>query len=414
MAPGTTNRNRSDERTESSRGADEGGAVSASRDHLPRSANRRTFLISCGGTGGHLAPGIALAEELRGRGHDVTLLISEKKVDTQMAAKYPELRFRPVPGAPFSLRPAAAWRCAYQQARGWRVAWQLVRQHQPAAIIGFGGFTSAAVVLVGAWLRVPIVLHESNRVPGRAIRGLGRLARRVYLPRGVTLPGLPPDRVQAVGMPVRQEIQPESRADACAHWGLDPARPVVAVLGGSQGARPLNEWARTAAAELTGTGMQLLVVTGPDQAGATAALTPAADGAGRAVWLPFCDRMATLLSAADLVVSRSGAGTLAELVRCRTPAILVPYPFAADNHQAANAAEFAGGGGGIVWPQENLSRLTAEVLRWVREPEELQQRRAALAACERGDPRQVMADDLEALGRPPRSESFPAGRPAAA
>ncbi len=362
---------------------------------LPRVQRlHRAFLISCGGTGGHLAPGIALAEELVGRRHRVTLLISEKKVDAQLAAKYPWLNFVPLPGAPFGLSPSVATRFAAEQARGFGVAWDLVKEMQPDLVIGFGGFTSAAVMLVAGIFRVPIALHEANQVPGRAIRLMAPLATRLYLPPGVEMGANFTSRVRPVGLPVRPEIHREPREAACRVWGLDPARPVVAVLGGSQGARALNEWAARAARELAAAGVQLLCVTGSSAKQPEVHL---AEGGLRAVFLPFCDRMATLLSAADLVVSRAGAGTIAELVRCGTPAILVPYPFAADNHQAANAASFAASGGGVVVSQENTTELTPLVLRTLRTPGLLESYRESLQRAQAVDPRQVIAADLEHL-----------------
>ena len=159
------------------------------------------FLISCGGTGGHLSPGIALAEGLAARGHESRLLISQKKVDARLIEKYPALRFERVPGTGFSWSPAALMRCVISQARGFRFCEKLVRAWEPHGIVAFGGFTSTPLVAAGVLHRIPVALHESNRVPGRAIRILGRLARRVYLPPGIRLPGLRAAQSREAGQP---------------------------------------------------------------------------------------------------------------------------------------------------------------------------------------------------------------------
>jgi len=304
------------------------------------------FIISCGGTGGHLSPGIALAEGLVSRGHQATLLISQKRVDARLIEKYPDLTFVPIPGAPFTLKPAGLARFIVSQTRGFIFSIKLVRAIMPAAIVGFGGFTTAAIIVAGKLRGVPVALHEANRVPGRAIRTLSRFAKRVYLPPGIELPGLKPGVIRAAGLPVRREIMRLPREVACHQLGLDPARKVLVIFGGSQGATVLNDWARRELPQLAADNIQLYCVTG---LGKGAAEVKKIAFQGRppvaAVFIPFCDQVAMLLSAADLVIGRAGAGSIAEFIRCETPAIVVPYPHAADDHQRANAAYFAAQGG---------------------------------------------------------------------
>ena len=220
------------------------------------------FLISCGGTGGHLSPGIALAEGLRARGHQVVLLISHKKVDTRLIEKYPHLTFERIPGAPFTLRPVGFVRFVVKQTAGLMRSVRLVRNPRPDAIVGFGGFTTAAIILAGAMFGVPVALHEANRVPGRAIRLLGRLARRVYVPPGVRMSEVRFSALYPMGLPVRPDIVRLPREVARQALGLDPQQPVLVVLGGSQGASKLNEWARQRAEALAFEGIQLYCVTG--------------------------------------------------------------------------------------------------------------------------------------------------------
>jgi UDP-N-acetylglucosamine--N-acetylmuramyl-(pentapeptide) pyrophosphoryl-undecaprenol N-acetylglucosamine transferase len=366
----------------------------------------KKFLISCGGTGGHLSPGIALAEGLRARGHQVTLLISRKRVDARLSEKYPDLDFVRVPGTGFSWQPFKLARCLVTQVRGFAFCLRLGRQLRPDGIVGFGGFTSAPIVLAGRMLGVPVALHESNRVPGLAIRALGRLARRVYLPPGVHLDGVRAAFTRHVGLPLRREMVRLPQAAARATLGLEPNQKVLAILGGSQGASALNDWARRELPALTAEGIQVYCVTGLGKGEPEARVVQARNGAPiRVVFAPFCDRMAELLSAADLVVSRAGAGTLAELIRCVTPAILVPFPQAADDHQRANAAFFERQAAGMVVEQARLGGLHAEVLDVIFNDWLLRQFRANLQRMDRANSLDLMLDDLEEITAPPAGVS---------
>lgn len=358
----------------------------------------RTFLLSCGGTGGHLSPGIALAEGLVARGHRAVLLISHKKVDTRLAAKYPALRFEPIPGTPFGGQPGVLGRFLVSQTRGFGAGLKLVRATRPAAIIGFGGFTTASVILAGALHRVPVALHEANRVPGKAVRHLARFARRVWLPPGVALPEVPDAKIRAAGLPVRAEIVRVPRAEAAARLGLDPLRKILVVFGGSQGATPLNQWAREAAADLAALGVQLACVTGLGKGESAFTESPGQAGTKvRSAWIPFCDDVAGLLSAADLVVARAGAGSLAEFARIGSPAVLVPYPQAADDHQRANAAYFEAQGGGVVLDQKSLAQLTPLATSLILDSARLARHRLALGRLAAEPSLDFILDDLAAL-----------------
>ena len=363
------------------------------------------FIISCGGTGGHLSPGIALAEGLRERGHEPLLLISQKKVDARLSEKYPELRFERMPGTGFAWRPWPLLKCLATQTQAFWFCLRLLRHFHPQAVVGFGGFTSAPLVLAAWLLGVPAALHESNRVPGLAIRTFGRFARRVYLPPGIRLHGIRAQATRHVGPPVRREIHRCPSAAARTALGLDPHRRVLVVLGGSQGAAALNEWARRQVQLLAAEGIQVYVVTGLGKGREGVIELAANSGAPvRAVFVPFCDRMAELMSAADLVVSRAGAGTLAELIRCATPAILVPYPQAADDHQQANAAYFERQGGGIVVAQPQLAQLHAEVLDMIFNDWLLRKLRANLQRMDRANALEFMLADLEEIARGARAD----------
>jgi UDP-N-acetylglucosamine--N-acetylmuramyl-(pentapeptide) pyrophosphoryl-undecaprenol N-acetylglucosamine transferase len=359
------------------------------------------YLISCGGTGGHLSPGIALAEGLTERGHKAVLLISQKKVDARLVEKYPHFTFLRVPGTGFGLNPLQLLRFFFTQTKGFLFCLRLIGRERPNVIVAFGGFTSAGVTLAG-WLRkVPVALHESNRVPGLAVRTLGGLAKRVYLPSGVKITSVRARHIRYVGMPVRAEIRPCSQVEARSELGLDPKHSVLVVFGGSQGSGPLNDWVRRHLSSLAEEDIQIYCVTGlgkgePD----TMEFPVPGGGSVRAIFVPFCDRVATLLSAADLVLSRAGAGTIAELIRCETPAILVPYPQAADDHQRANANFFERQGGGLVVEQSKLAGLHDEVLDTIFNDWLLRRFRSNLQRMDRANPLELLLSDLEEICAP--------------
>ena len=362
------------------------------------------FVIACGGTGGHLSPGIALAEALIARGHTVTLFISHKKVDTRLVEKYPHLPAERVPSAPFGWRPDVHLRFHLKQTQGLLFSLRFLRTHRPDAIIGFGGFTNAGVVMAARFLGIPVALHEANRVPGRAVRVLSRFAARLYLPPGVRLPGRRGVMIRHTGLPVRNEISGLPRDEARARLGLDPAQKLLVVLGGSQGSGNLNQWAEQNLAALAHEGIQVYCVTGLGKGSEGSRELPGKSGqVVRSTFVAFSDRVGVLMSAADLVLSRAGAGTLAELVRCETPAVLIPYPHAADNHQWANATYFEQQGGGVVVADHALAGLRQEVLDVIFNDWLLKKFRTNLHRMSQENTIDTIVHDLEdlAAGTPP-------------
>ncbi len=332
------------------------------------------ILLACGGTGGHLAPGIALAQRLSQEGHDCLLMVSGKAVDAQMTAKYQRLKF--VVGRGRGFGPGLKNKIKFFPAFiGSLVsAWRLISHYRPHVLVCFGGFMSLAPALVCAWRGIPVLVHEANRRPGKAVRLIARFATSVHLPVGVRLGGVPAERQQDSGFPVRQEITPSAREVARHAIGIPTQGRMLFITGGSQGAKILTRWVENHLADFAERGIHVLCLTG-------------SGGLEKEVRTPhsvvrfqsFCHQMGSAYSAADLAITRAGAGTLAELATCRTPSILIPYALAADNHQAANADYFVEVGAALLCSEKHVSELARHVFELLSDNSRLATMRDALA-----------------------------------
>lgn len=324
------------------------------------------IVIACGGTGGHLFPGIAVAEALKARGHEVLLLISEKKVDAEASAKYAHLRFETVPAVakPPTLSPrmlpflwktwGAIGRCK-----------TILRDFGADAVLGMGGFTSLPPVYAGHKLGLRTFIHDSNARPGRANVMTSRFCTQVFLGLEAAKSFFPERETVTTGTPARPEIiHLPSREEAAERFGMDPGKTTILVTGGSQGARRLNELSAAAAASLPPETQVLHIAGALD----FERVSEIAHGRPGYKVLGFCDQMPSAYALADLVIARSGASSLTEIAIAGHPSILVPYPYAADDHQTCNARVFADAGAAELVQErdldpEKLASLATSILR---------------------------------------------------
>jgi UDP-N-acetylglucosamine--N-acetylmuramyl-(pentapeptide) pyrophosphoryl-undecaprenol N-acetylglucosamine transferase len=346
-------------------------------------------IIAGGGTGGHVYPALAVAEELRRADPLADILFLG-------TARGLEARVIPARGYAFTLVQArgfpravsfSALASLLDIARGFVQTLGIVRRSRPDVVLGTGGYVSAPLVLASALLARPIVVQEQNAIPGVANRLLGRLAREVH----VAFPGaaryFDAARVQLSGNPLRHDVTRGDRRRAAARFGFDADRTTVLVFGGSLGARSING-AVASAARLLATppraDAQFLVQTG--EAMEEEVARACRDAGLHAYVAAYLEDMGDAYAIADLAVCRAGAMTLAELAACGLPAILVPYPYAAHGHQSANAAWFAEQGAAEVIADGELTgeRFDAAV-------------RALLAQPEK---RRAMAERVRTLARP--------------
>jgi UDP-N-acetylglucosamine--N-acetylmuramyl-(pentapeptide) pyrophosphoryl-undecaprenol N-acetylglucosamine transferase len=214
-----------------------------------------------------------------------------------------------------------------------------------------------------------IVIHESNRIPGKCTRLLAHLANGILLPHGVDLERKSfAKKTVHVSIPLRREIGKMDRRSARENLHLNPDMATVVVLGGSQGADVLNGWARESMELLNWHGIAVCCVCGILSAGSEVIRGKSSDGKTIAnVFMPFCDDMRSLLNGADLMVCRAGASTIAEAAALSIPMVLVPYAHAADGHQLANAMHAEGNGQAIVVLEENISTAGKMVLKFLLE-----------------------------------------------
>jgi UDP-N-acetylglucosamine--N-acetylmuramyl-(pentapeptide) pyrophosphoryl-undecaprenol N-acetylglucosamine transferase len=320
------------------------------------------FAVACGGTGGHIFPGQATAQALRDRGHRVTLWLGGSKIGASAGATWPG----PVITLPASdaaaglLRgplafAAAAW-------RGFRTAHARMRTDPPAALLAMGSYASVGAALAARVLGVPIVLHEANVVPGRAVAVLARLAWAVAMSFPETRDRLRHRRQAVTGLPLRAELVAAATEPRPA-----PPVPTILVMGGSQGAQRLNAAATPALGRLRAEGfpVRVLHLAGAEGADAARAAYQAA-GIAHEVHAFLAD-MPSAYRQATLAVSRSGAGSCAELTLFGIPSVLVPYPEAVRNHQLANARALAAAGAAEILEQRHLTpdALGAILGRWL-------------------------------------------------
>ncbi len=360
-------------------------------------------LMSGGGTGGHLYPGIAVARELRRRRPGARIVFAgtgrgaEARTVGDHGFEHVPIRSAGLKGTSwparvrgFSLLPVSAWD-----------AWRVLGRVGPDLVIGLGGYSAGAVVLLAALRRIPTMVLEQNVKPGITNRLLAPVVSAAAVSHDATLPQFRGKGFVA-GNPVRPEFfEPTASATPPGPPAASPPpRPLhVLVLGGSQGAHAINVAMTAAAPVLAASGVALAVThqTGPRDQGLVQEAYSRAGVSARVA--PFFREVADIMRRADVVVSRAGATTLAELAASGRPSLLVPLPGAADGHQQANAEVLAERGAAEVLPEAGLSgeRLAARVLALA--GDDGRRRRMAAAARTLARPRavSVIVDRAEGL-----------------
>lgn len=358
--------------------------------------------VACGGTGGHVFPGLATARELLSRGHEVTLWLTGR--DTEQPAMKDwdgPVVLIPARGFPSGISFEAVLTTGKLALAVWQCR-RIMRLDLPDVLLAMGAYASVGPCGAARLLGVPVVLHEANVVPGRAVRLFARSAAAVAVGFEETRYHLPKANLVVVGVPLRDELTQAARLLAPrASAGPEPFR--ILVVGGSMGAHRLNEVAPLALARLKREGLEFAAthLTGRDD---EAAVRAAYGETGvSAEVIAFTKYMAPLYHGADLAICRAGASTCAELAFFGVPALFVPYPHAAKDHQTANAHALEKRGTADMVAEADLTPewLAAYLAQNLRHPERLARLREAARKEGVQDGTQALATLVEQCARKP-------------
>jgi UDP-N-acetylglucosamine--N-acetylmuramyl-(pentapeptide) pyrophosphoryl-undecaprenol N-acetylglucosamine transferase len=344
------------------------------------------FLIAAGGTVGHVAPALAVAEALRRRGGLVTFAGSPDRVEARLVPEHGyEFDAFSVSGLP--RRPGAELLRSLGRALAAPGACRtILRRRKPDAVLGAGGFVAGPMVLAARLERVPCAVTEADAHLGLANRLAAPLAERVFL----ALPlGLHGEKYRAVGRPIPAVSRPLDREEARSRLGLAANARVVLVFGGSLGARLLNDLALDAWA---GNGPAVIHLCGERDFPALQGRPTRPDY----ILQPFMDEIGVAYGAADVVLARAG-GSVWELAAAGLPAVLVPGAFATGQHQEKNARWFADAGGAVVVPEAEAARAPRVVEELLGDPDRLAAMAVAMRAVAKPDAAEEIADELVSL-----------------
>lgn len=319
------------------------------------------LLVAASGTGGHLFPALATAEQLPD--YQIEWLGVPNRLEKDLVpAKYP-LHTIALEG--FQRRfGLGTLRIISQFIGSILTCRRLLKQGKFDGVFTTGGYIAAPAIIAARSLGLPVLLHESNALPGKVTRFFGPWCNTVAVGFEVTAKYMPRAKTVCTGTPVRSQfLTPQAH-----NLPIPDDVPLIVVFGGSQGAVAVNQMVRQAAPAWFEAGAWIVHQTGDKDPEANSLQHP------QYFPMPFYDNMAGLLQRANLAISRAGAGSLTELGVTGTPAILIPYPFAAEDHQAFNAAVFADAGAALMFRQSELTpeKLKTEVLRLLQTPEALQ------------------------------------------
>jgi len=359
-------------------------------------ADPLTIFLAGGGTGGHLYPGIAVAEAMRAMMPDIkpVFLCTQREIDS-VILRPTGFEFIPQPIVP----PTRSIGGLLKFWKSWRetkdLVVQLLGSHRPAAVLGLGGYAAGVAVKKAAARGIPTAVLNPDVIPGKANKFLMSVVKAVCCQFEATsafVGSSAKPKLQMTGCPIRSDIaSPPPRDEAARRLGIDPMLKTLVVTGASLGARTVNEAVLTMLGGMTLRGWQVLHLSGREHADTVRAGYRDLSVTSRVI--DFTPAMADVWAASDLAISRSGASSCAELTACGIPSVLMPYPYHKDMHQKVNAEQLVSAGGAVLVDDEKDGARNAEKLKPVIEQ-----------LMYDTDRRQKMAEAARTMGKPDAAE----------
>ncbi|MCD4784726.1 MAG: undecaprenyldiphospho-muramoylpentapeptide beta-N-acetylglucosaminyltransferase [Candidatus Eremiobacteraeota bacterium] len=352
------------------------------------------IIITGGGTGGHIYPAIAVAQEIKKRRQNIEIIFigTQKGIEAKAvpAAGFP---IKHINAAPMSSKPLKLLKFMFGNSTGLLQAVSILISQKPVLVIGSGGYVSAPVIAAASILGIPTILLEQNVLPGKTNRFLSKFAQKVLISFEESKKYLPQGKAVLTGNPIRREIIERNKEEALSRLNLSPDKFTLLITGASQGARSINEAVVKSLPVWKDREWQIIHLVGrknfEDVKKATDPILPELKGEYRCV--DYTEDMASVYAVADLVAARAGASTLAEITAVGIASILIPYPYAADNHQEKNARCVEKCGGSIVIMDGDVrEKLADEVMKLAQDSEK----------------RQSMANCSKEIGKPEALESI--------
>ncbi len=342
------------------------------------------LLIAASGTGGHVFPAIAVAQKLSG--YEIEWLGVPDRLESKLVPTEYPLHLIRVGGFQGKLG-LATFKTMMGLVKGIFQVRKLLKQGRFDAVFSTGGYISAPAILAGYSLGLPVFLHESNAIPGKVTRWLSPFCTKVAVGFVATSKYLARAQTIYLGTPCREQFLTPQPLDL----PIPEDSPLIVVVGGSQGAVALNQTIGECVEAWLAAGATIVHIVGGANAPTQKIEHP------RYIVLPFYDNMAGLFQRADLAISRAGAATLNELMITRTPSILIPYPYAAEDHQYYNANVLAAADGALLFRQENLTAqfLAAEVLNLIQNPQRLKIMASNMSSLGVINSAQLLADTID-------------------
>ena len=354
------------------------------------------FVISGGGTGGHIFPAIAIADALKRRFPDAEILFIGAKGRMEME-RVPKAGY-PIEGLWISgfTKDLSALSLPFKLISSLTKALSILKRFKPNAVIGVGGFASGPTLKAANWLGIPTVVQEQNSYPGKTNRNVGQKAKAICVAYHHMEQWFPAEKVHFTGNPLRANINANApREEAAKYFDLDPTKPVVLLVGGSQGALGINVGISAMLKTFCGSSLQLIWQTGKhylEQAQQEVKALGLEDTVKPTV---FIDRMDLAYSLADVVISRAGAMSISELALVQKPVIFVPLPTAAEDHQTKNAQQLVDAEAAImVKNAETETRLIPTLLQLVADRDKQERMKANIGKFARPNAAEDIVDQI--------------------